>query len=165
MIAVGEIVAAHGVHGHVRVLPHTDAPDRFTTLDAVWVSRPGAEPVQYRVKSAKRHEGKSQVILALGGVDDREQAVKLVGALLEIEDHLAVELPPDTWFIHDIVGLEVITIEGESLGRITEVLKTGANDVYVTPRCLIPAIPDVVQKVDLEAGVMTIVAIPGLLDE
>ena len=165
MITIGEIVAPYGLRGELRVQPHTDFPDRFATLEQVWISSTEGAPRQYRLRSARLHAARGQVVLSLTGVDGRVAAEQLRGALVQIPDEQAVELPADTYFEHDILGLEVVTTEGEALGKITDILHTGANDVYVTPRCLIPAIEAVVQEVDLEAGRMLIVAIPGLLDD
>jgi len=81
-------------------------------------------------------------------------------------------LEEDTYFIHDIIGLSVQTDDGKLLGTVTEVLSTGANDVYVvqTPdephrELLLPAIDEVIKKVDLEEGILTVTILPGLLDE
>lgn len=165
MLAIGEIVAVHGLHGQVRVTPLTDFPERFRLLDTVSLSRPEGTAVQYRIQSVNWRTGKGQLLLSFQGVRNRAQAAALVGSFIEIEDDQAVELPEDTYFEHDIIGLSVITTDGRELGKVTEVLRTGANDVYVTAQCLIPAIRDVVQEIDLTAGTMTIIAVPGLLDE
>ena len=165
MLAIGEIVAVHGLHGQVRVMPLTDFPERFRLLDVVSLSRPERLAAQFRIRSVDWRSGKRQLLLTFQGIRNRAQAAALVGAFIEIEDHQAVELPEDTYFEHDIIGLSVVTTDGRDLGKVTEVLRTGANDVYVTPQGLIPAIGDVVQDIDLAAGTMTIIAVPGLLDE
>ena len=128
-LIIGEIVAAHGLAGDVRVQPLTDFPERFHELGEVWVAPKSGEPTRRRITRTKRHETKGQ-----GRMPARH-------------------------------SLRVITTDGQDLGRITEILHTGANDVYVTRRCLIPAIEDVVKEVDLAAGKMVIEAIPGLLEE
>lgn len=165
MLAIGEIVAAHGLRGQVRVSLLTDFPERLGRLREVWVSPPNQKRRRRRIRSVAGHPTKPLVILGLEGIDGREQARGLVGALLEVEDDEAVELPEGAYFEHDIVGLRVVTTEGQELGEITEIIRTGANDVYVTAKCLIPAISDVVLEIDLEAGRVLINAIPGLLDE
>ena len=164
-LIIGEIVAAHGLAGDVRVQPLTDFPERFHELGEVWVAPKSGEPTRRRITRTKRHETKGLLILQFAGAGTREHADKLVGAFIEIEADKAKDLPEGTYFEHDIVGLRVITPDGQDLGRITEILHTGANDVYVTRRCLIPAIEDVVKEVDLAAGKMVIEAIPGLLEE
>ena len=165
MLTIGSIVAAHGLHGDVRVQPLTDCPTRFDDLDEVWLATPQRGRKRYEIKRAHAHGTRALIVLKLEGVNARPAALELVGATLEIDDEQAVELPEGTYFEHDIIGLSVVTTEGRALGEITEILHTGANDVYVTPECLIPAIPDVVSHIDIEGGTVTIVAVPGLLDD
>lgn len=162
---IGEIVAIHGLYGEVRVQPLTDFPERFAELKQLWVRMPKGQAVRYTVNSVKRHETKSLMILGLGGLKDRQSAAKLIGGILEIDAEDVVELPQDTYFEHDILGLQVVTTDGRDLGRIEDILRTGANDVYVTPVCLIPAIADVVKSIDIAGGKVVIEPIPGLLEE
>lgn len=165
MLVIGEIVAAHGLRGEVRVQPLTDIPERFAELEQVWLSGARGARMEMRVLGAKSHATKSLVILRLAGVNDREAARRLVGNVLGIAQDQAGELPEDVFYEDDIIGLEVETTEGRDLGRITEIIRTGANDVYVTPACLIPAIGDVVRSIDVASGRMVIEAVPGLLEE
>jgi 16S rRNA processing protein RimM len=108
-------------------------------------------------------------MLLFEGYHDRTAAESLRGALIEIEESDLPALPQGEHYIHDLVGLEVYTAAGERLGVLAEVLSTGANDVYLVRRegkrdALIPAIPDVVLSVDLEAMRVTIEPMPGLLE-
>jgi 16S rRNA processing protein RimM len=159
------VVAAHGLGGDLRVQPTTDFPERLAELESVWVAPPGKVATQYRLRRVSEHTSKSLLVMGFKGVSTRSAALELVGAELQIELAQATELPADTYYEHDIIGLQVVTTEGLELGPITDVLRTGANDVYVTERCLIPAIADVVKQIDLAAGRMVIEAIRGLLDE
>jgi len=153
-IAVGRIAAPHGVKGQVRVEPLTDFPERFARLNEVSLELPTGER---RPAVVERSSGAGvRLLLKLKGVDDREAAQALRGAYILIPRTQAIELPAGHYFIDDIVGLEVVTVNGESLGTVQEVLHTGANDVYVTDRAMIPATRQVVRKVDLGAGVMTV---------
>jgi 16S rRNA processing protein RimM len=165
MLTIGEIVAAHGLRGGLRIQPHTDFPERFAELTRVWIARPDGTRRQYDVRRTQIHETHAQVILGLRGITSRNAAQEFIGCTVEIEDNEAVALPDGTYFEHDIIGLEVVTTGGLALGKITEILRTGANDVYVTPKALIPAIPDVVKEVDLAGRRMVIEAVPGLLEE
>jgi 16S rRNA processing protein RimM len=162
---VGIVVAAHGLGGDVRVQPTTDFPARLHELQTVWVAPAGKPATQARVRRVADHTSKSLMVFGLKGVTTRGAAQDLVGAELQIELAQASELPADTYYEHDIIGLTVVTTEGLELGPITDVLRTGANDVYVTERCLVPAIADVVKEIDLAGGRMVIEAIRGLLDE
>ena len=165
MLTIGMVVAAHSLRGEVRVQPFTDFPDRFDQLEEIWISAPDGTRKRYELRRVAHHQTKGLMILGFAGVSSRSAATRLVGGALEIEDGEAVELPEGTYFEHDIVGLRVATVEGVDLGVIREILRTGANDVYVTPQCLIPAIEDVVKEIDIEGGRMIIQPIPGLLDE
>ena len=107
-------------------------------------------------------------ILRLDVATTRDEARDLIGAYLYVPDSEAVDLPEGEYFVHQIVGLRVLTTDGEELGTIREVLPTGSNDVYVVRgrrgEVLIPALKDVLQRVDLEAGTLTVVIPPGLMD-
>ncbi|MBI2266846.1 MAG: 16S rRNA processing protein RimM [Armatimonadetes bacterium] len=109
-------------------------------------------------------------ILQFEEIRSRDGAEALRGAFLEIDANARRRLPAGSFYIHEIAGLEVVSLAGELLGTIKEVLKTGANDVYVVNRekgkeILIPATREVVRSVDLEAGRMTVAMIPGLVEE
>jgi len=151
-LIIGRIAKAHGLSGAVKIEPLTDFPERFRDLKTVLL-QPAQGPAQTRgvLGAEVSPEG---VILRLEGCVDRAAAEALRGAYLKIKRADAVALPPGHYFIADIVGLEVVTPAGVSLGRITEVIRTGANDVYVTPKAMIPAVRDVVKSVDLKAGRM-----------
>ncbi len=163
-LRIGIITRPHGLRGEVRVLPDTDFPERFRSLRRVLVAGPEGE-VPYEVESVRSH-GRF-FLVKLRGVDRWEDAQALQGRALHIPREEAVPLPEGTYYIADILGLEVRTVEGDVLGRVREVLRTGANDVYVVAgrrEVLLPAIEDVVEKVDLEAGRIVVRLLPGLVD-
>ncbi len=161
LIIIGEVLSAWGLRGAVRIRPLTDFMERF---------KPGAdfliENTAYTVESC--HENKGNLILKLKDIDTPEDAEKLFHKNLEIPASRLMPLPEGVYYHFQIIGLEVVTTGGQSLGRIERVLDTGSNDVYVIrsgkKEILIPAIKDVVKEVDLEKGSMTIEAIEGLLD-
>jgi len=103
------------------------------------------------------------------GITSTEAANRLRGALIEIDEADLPELGEDEYYVHDLIGLRVVTSAGEEIGTLEDVLETGSNDVYVVKRpgqkdVLVPAIDGVLLDVDLEGGVVTIEAVPGLLD-
>ena len=160
-VAVGRVNAAWGLRGHVKVTPLTSNPDRIRT-GAVLLVR--GEP--RAVLDVARPRGYPCV--AFEGCEDAAAAAALRGALIEIEEADLPALPDGEFYVHDLVGLTVVSADGEVLGELAEVVRTGANDVYLVRRegardALIPAIPDVVLDVDLGAGRMRIEVIPGLL--
>lgn len=166
-MAIGMISSAHGLRGEVKVELHTDFPERFAPDVEVYL---GEELDKTVINSARPHQG--QLLVQFRGKETRESAEDLRGLWVFIPEDEAVDLDEDTYFVHDIIGLSVQTSEGRLLGTVTEVLFTGANDVYVVetpdePRkeILLPAIADVIKKVDLDQGILTVDLLPGLLDE
>jgi len=161
---IGTVVKAQGIKGEVRVYPSTDDPARFSRLDAVYVSQKGREN-RYALQWARTRG--TLAIVKLNGVDDRNAAEALVGAVFKIPPEKALPLARDEYYIRDLLGLAVQTEQGQPLGVVSEVLRTGANDVYeVSPpdgkSFYIPAIKDCVKAVDLPGGIMTIRLMEGL---
>ncbi len=159
---IGRVLGAHGLSGEIRVAPITDFPERFASLRTV---RVGEKLRPYEVESARVVGG--EVTLKLRGVDDAAAAQALRGEVLRVPVAEAVVPPEEHYYWHQIIGLEAVTPEGESLGRVTDILQTGANDVYVVegPRgeVLVPAIEGVVKGIDLNAGRLIVQPLPGML--
>jgi 16S rRNA processing protein RimM len=164
-LAVGRVSRPHGVHGEVRVEPLTDDPERFRALRAVYLDEAAPHPVA--VEGVRFHQG--LVLLRLAGYPTRDEAERLRGALLLIPESEAVPLAEGEYFLHQLVGIAAYTADGEPLGTLSEVLETGANNVFIIdgPRgqLLVPDIPDVIQEVDIAAGRLVIRPLPGLLEE
>jgi 16S rRNA processing protein RimM len=161
-VAVGVITAAWGLKGYVKVRPMTSNPQRFAAGSTLFVKGKPRRVLEHV-------EPYGYPILLLEGFTNRTLSESLRGEVIEIDESELAPLPPGEYYVDDLVGLEVVTAEGDPLGRLAEVLTTGANDVYLVRRpgardVLIPAIPDVVQSVDLDAKRMTIVPLPGLLE-
>ncbi len=163
-LAVARVVAAHGIRGDVRCSLLTDFPERFKRGLRLYV---GDERAPHEVERAR--VDRKGVLLKLSGVDRRDDAETLRGALLCVAEKDAVRLPRGSYFWHDIIGLRVRTTEGRELGKVAEIMETGSADVYVVRpdppdrgELLLPAIKDVVQKIDLEQGEMTVALIEGL---
>lgn len=158
-LLIGAITAPHGLHGAVRVRPFTDDPERFAHLKQVGLRRGGVvQPVTVR----RAHINGMKVTLELAGVETIDAAETLRGVELVIPRAWARPLDADTYYYHQLIGLEVVTTDGEALGPITAIHETGANDVYETPLALIPAVKSFVRQVDLAAGRMVVLAMPGL---
>jgi 16S rRNA processing protein RimM len=162
-VAVGRILGAHGLRGLLRVLPLTDVPDRHKTLKRVLVRAVRTERTFdiVSVTVAKR----ALWLVRLEGIDDRTAAEGLQGATMFIREDELPPLPEGRYYVHQIIGLKVVTVGGRELGTISEVLPTGANDVYVTPAGLLPATDEVIKQVDLQAGTMLVDPLPGMIDE
>ena len=166
MLRVGVITSTHGVRGEGKVFPTTDDPKRFNELKEVILDT-GKEQIPLEIEQVKYF--KNMVILKFKGYDNINDIEKYKSKdLLITRDH-AVELGPDEYFITDLIGLQVLTEDGEALGGLKDVLETGANDVYVVEmkngrELLIPAIKDCILDVDTEQGTMTVHLLEGLMD-
>ena len=161
-LVVGKIVAPWGVRGEVKMTIQTGFPERFERLKKVYLGENATSSV---LEGSRLHKG--HALLKLGGCDDRDAAEKLRGQLVQIPIEEAMPLDEDEYYVYQIVGLDVWTTEGEHLGRVSEVLFTNANEVYVVQgekgEVLIPAVEDVVLEVDLVSGRLIVELMEGLL--
>ena len=163
-LEIGKIVNVHGLRGDVKVVPWCDEPEVLCEFDTLYLGK-AQKPVN--VTAARLQKG--NVLLHLEGVDTVEAAEQLRNQVLYM-DRDEVELEEGVYFIQDLIGLEVLDADtGKSYGKLSDVMQTGANDVYeikdeTGKTVLIPAIPDVVQETDLDGGVMRIRPLEGLFD-
>lgn len=160
-LVIGRVVAPRGVRGELRVAVETQDPERFTLLREVYLGRRSDDLTLFAVRRARVHQG--QALLELAGIEDRETADPWRGAYVYIHVDDALPLEEGEYYVHQIEGLTAVTEEGQVLGLVKQVLPTGANDVYVIDmsgqELLLPAIKDVILRVDLEAG-QIVVRIP-----
>ena len=164
MLQVGVITQTHGIKGEVKVFPTTDDAQRFKKLKKVTLDN-GRERRELEITSVKFF--KNLVILKFKGIDDINDVEKYKKASLFVSREDAVPLEENEYFIADLIGLKVISDEGEELGTLDDVLQTGANDVYVVKNdkgeeILVPAIKDCVKNVDIKGGEITLHLLPGL---
>ena len=157
-LMIGEITKPQGVRGEVKVRPCTCDPDRFDGLETVYFEKGGAYvPVRVTVNRI----GDDAVFMNVEGVGDRTAAEALRGVKLYIDRAHAVQLDADSNFLTDLIGLRGVVSDGRDLGKLTEVMQPGGNDVYVFKgplgEVLVPALKSVVAKVDLERGEMLLV--------
>ena len=155
MIVIGKIGAPQGVRGEVRVTPLTDFPERFRELKTALLDDGTSLPIE----SVRYHQ--QFVLLKFHGMDNRNDIEHLRGKLIKVERKDLVQLPAGHYYIFDIVGLEVYTEEKEYLGKVTDVLETGSNDVYIVEQkdkqpLLIPALKSVVLQIDIPSGKMIV---------
>ena len=163
---VGAIASVHGIKGEVKVFPTTDEPEKFKKLKKV-VLKTEKEEREMHLKSARFF--KNMVIVKFAEIESPEEAQKYRGATLWIARKPAVPLEKNEYYQADLIGLSVVTEDGKELGTLTDVLETGANDVYEITlqdkrRVLFPAIRDCIKDVDLETGRVTVHVMEGLLD-
>lgn len=165
-LRVGVISSTHGIRGEVKVYPTTDDPERFLDLDEVILDT-GREQKILEIEGVKFF--KNQVILKFKGYDNINDIEKYLKKDLLVDREHAVELGENENFIADLIDMEVVTDEGKVLGTLTDVIETGANDVYAvkTPEgkeILLPAIRDCILDVNVDEKRMTVHVMEGLLD-
>lgn len=161
-VTIGRVGAAQGIHGEMRIIPLTDFPERFQELKEVTV---GDELLH--IESCRHH--KNFILLKFREYPVREDAMALTGRMLTVAREDAVPLKEGEYYTFDIIGLKVVDEHGRSLGTITNVLRTGANDVYQMEDVdgkdvLIPALKSVVKEIDLPKGRMVVALPEELID-
>ena len=165
-LKVGVVTSTHGLKGEVKVYPDVDSPRLFSKYKRLYlVTKKGAEELD--VERVGFH--KNMVILKLSGIDDINAAQAIRGAELMLEKERIGELSEGQYFETDLLGIRVFTEGGVELGVLSEIIHTGANDVYAVRdeeenERLIPAIKQCIKEVDIEEKRMVIAPMDGLLD-
>lgn len=163
-LEIGKIVSTRGIKGEVRVQPWSDSPDFLCEFDTLYLDE-GKKSIEIERSFVQ----KNVVVMKLKGVDTVEKAQDMRNKILFM-DRNDVELQEGSYFVQDLLGLTVIDADkNEEIGSLCDVTETGANDVYHIKsgekEYLIPAIPDVIEKIDLDEGKMYIHKMKGLFDE
>ncbi len=167
LVSIGKIVGTFGYKGAVRVLPLTDFPERFHNLKEVNLCLENKVEV-LRVKEARPHN--QLYVIKLEGLDTKELAQKYKNALLKVGQDETYVLPEGYYYHFQLEGLDVYDEKLGFLGKLVNILETGANDVYVVNsveygEVLIPAIEQVVINIDIEANKMQVKLLEGLIDK
>lgn len=166
---VGVVAKPHGIHGEVCVFPTTDDPERFRELREVTLDTPREGRLTLTIESVKRV--KKFVVLKFKGYDTPESVERYRSCPLYVPREMAVPLEEGEYYVADVIGLRVLNEEnGETLGEITDVIETGANDVYEMKsadgkQIMIPAIKECIRRIDIEQGIMEIHVMKGLLED
>lgn len=165
ILQVGAITSTHGIAGEVKVFPTTDDPKRFKKLKSVLLDT-GRGMKELQIVQVKFF--KNMVILKFKDHDKIEDVMTYKGKNLYVTRENAVKLKKDEYFIADLIGMQVYDEEDNCLGELTDVMQTGANDVYVVEmtdgkEVLIPAIGQCILDVDVEQGRMKVHLLEGLL--
>lgn len=163
-LTVGTFRRPHGIRGEIRMTVLLDDPELISPGRTIYV---GQRYQPYAVKSARWHGG--DLLVCLEGLPDRTAVEIFRNVMVYMKGEDVPELPEGEFYLHQLVGLDVITDQDQMLGRIKEILVTGANDVYLVETAsggeiLLPAIDDVVLDIDQAAGLMRVHILPGLLD-
>ena len=163
-LELGQIVNVKGLKGEIKVNPFTENINRFETLNKILIKQKN-EIKEYEIEKVTYH--KNQVILKLKGIDTIEAAETLINYYILINRKDLEPLEPGKYYIADLIGLEVYTEDGIVLGKVDDIYNTGSNDIYVVKdelgkQKLLPGIPDVIKKVDLENSKIIVNLIEGL---
>ncbi len=161
-LEIGQIVNTHGLRGDLKVMPWCDDPEVFDELAYVII-----DGVEFDIEKSRMQ--KNMVLLKLKGIDDINEAEKYRNKVLTVPREEMGELPEGTYYICDLLGCAVETVDGRYLGKISDIIKTGSNDVYVVEdigkkQVLIPVIDEVVKSVDIENKQIVIEPLKGLID-
>lgn len=155
-----------GLRGEVKVLPLTDIPDRFEQVHTVVASLAQGREVMLEIEHVRYY--KHCVYLRFSGKNSLEDVQELAGGLLQVDPSNVPELPEGVYYHFEIIDSVVYTDENRCLGRVVEILETGAHDVYVIRdngrEYLIPATEEVIRHIDREQRTITIHPLEGLLD-
>ena len=173
LIELGAISEAQGLQGQVKVRPHSPEPVALLSSKTVWLSLiprrdagvsasvEQASLTQYKVKSAKLHSG--NVVMALEGVSDRDQALALKGARILVTRDTFPKTESDSYYWVDLIGCQAVNVQGESLGEVIDITENGAHGVIVLGdaetkivKQLVPFVKEVVQGVDLANKTITL---------
>lgn len=162
LVDIGHVARPRGIRGDLFVQVFSPTPSRYKALARVWL-----RGVPYEVeRAAPQPKG---LVLKLKGIDVREDAAPLAGAVVQVDEAQMPPPPPETYYQYQILGMRVVTTDGRDLGVVTEIVETPGNEVYVATgasgESLLPAIADVVKSIDLEQRLITIEPIPGLLEK
>ena len=167
LLEVGKITNTHGLRGEVKVVPWMDAPEDFERLERVYL-RTRKEDIPLTVKSVRYQ--KNNLIVKFAEYDDINDIEQYKNCVLCAERSELGELPEGSYYIVDLIGLEVLTEDGERVGVISDIFNTGANDIYEVKRdgkkaLLLPVIDEVVKEVDINNGKVIVNIMDGLDDE
>lgn len=162
-IEIGKIVNTHSLKGEVKVTPWCDDVGVFDTLEFIYTT-----DSKLQITSARPH--KHSIIVKLKGIDHIDEAVKLRDKILYAEKSDLNELPENTYYVKDLLNMEVFDADDNSLGILVDWFPTGSNDVYVVKtengkQILLPAIKQVIKKIDVENKRMTVELMEGLLGD
>ncbi len=166
LLLVGKVIKPHGFKGLIRAWSYARTIDSFLHSGTVFFKLENRHPVEHRITDVKPH--KNFFIISIEGIKTFDGADSLRGADILVEKDQLTRNSKDEFFWFELINLKVYLDSGEYLGAIKEIIPTGSNDVYVVKQnsseFLIPAIYEVVKKIDLDKGEMIITAMDGLLD-
>jgi len=165
LIPLGEIVATHGIEGWLRVKPYNRRSTTLSSIATVFVDKDNVRSA-YLLQTSKTHKG--LFLIKLRGIDEIGAAKQCVGAILSVAEEALEPLGPGEYYYYQVLGLDAFDIEGRWIGRIAQIWSKEGGDLYVIrgseKEYLIPVVKEIIEKIDLPAGRITINPPAGLLD-
>lgn len=165
MITIGKITKSQGNKGEVRVLPLTDFPERFEILDKVFLVKTNRK-IEKEIESLRFHKG--FVIIKFTDINDINSAEEIRDFEIRIPEEEILPLKENEYYINQLIGFEVMTVEGKLLGNVSDILITGGVDVLVVDgeekEYMIPAALELITEVNEREKRITVKTIPGLLE-
>ena len=169
-LLIGEILRPHGVRGELRTKILTDYPERISQLDTIFLGKSIASSKKkpYEITFMRMHKGYG--LISLEGINSRDKAERLRGLFVMINIADAIPLDDDEIYLYQLIGLTVKTQSGQNLGTISEVLETGANDVYIINgdtygEILIPVTEQTIIETNVDDGFILVSPPEGLLPD
>jgi 16S rRNA processing protein RimM len=166
LFAIGKVIKAHSLKGSMKAVSYVDSDELLKSLNEVILDKKGSDSGSFKVESISI--SKKSFILKVEGIEDAQTAGQWIGSDVLASSSILKKLPEGEYYWHNLIGLKVITEEGRYLGRIDQIFSPGSNDVYICKEgrreILLPAIEDVIRKVDAEKGVMVVNLCEGLQD-
>ncbi len=162
---IGQIVNTFGIKGFVKIVPFTDDLERFEELESVFVVKQ-KELIEMQIEEVKYH--KNLVLVKFKGIEDINMAEKYKGCYIKIKRENARKLPKDTYFIADLIGIDVYDEDGNLLGKVDDIFNNKSHDVYVIKddlgkQILLPSTKEVIRDVDVENNKIVVHLIDGLV--
>jgi 16S rRNA processing protein RimM len=164
LLEIGEVVRPHGLRGRIKAKSYLVSKGSAHRLDEVFIRKQKEPAVRFRVKTLQAE--RRALFLELEGIEDVDAAERLVGCRILISSDKLEKLPDDEYYWHELLGLQVATEAGQILGRIESIVPGENHDIYVCAgherEILLPAIGEVIRKVDIDAGVVVVRLLKGL---
>jgi 16S rRNA processing protein RimM len=155
---IGKVVRAHGLKGHLKVIPYGETLSSLSAGEMITACLPDGSSLPIIIVEVRPHQ--KAFLLLSRGINTLEEARSLVGAELCVPESRLPATAPDEFYWYQLIGLEVVSTDGQQLGTLQKILETGSNDVYVVRQgdeeILIPAIEEVIREIDLQRRLMTV---------
>jgi 16S rRNA processing protein RimM len=165
LVPLGEIVTTHGIDGWLRIKPYNPHTTLLVPSLQIWLEKEGARAT-HEIEASRPHKG--QFLVKLSGIRGIAEAAPRVGSVLLVEEGALDSLSSGEYYHYQVIGLEVFDTKGKRVGTVARTWSTPGGEIYVvaseSKEHLIPAVKEIIEKVDLAAGTMVINPPDGLLD-